>query len=224
MERAPTSSHAARYSPDNSDSHADGRLVADVVARNGPPVIAALAPWLNGARGAALEIGSGTGQHAANFALAFPGLSWHASDPDPAHRRSADAWRVALRLPPCPARDVDASDSGWPDSVGDLAPLSCLLAMNVTHIAPPAVTEGIVAGAGRVLAPGGLLALYGPFSEPGRPLGDGNRTFDARLRADNPDWGLRDLAWIEELASTAGLARAAIVTMPADNRLILFRR
>jgi hypothetical protein len=96
--------------------------------------------------------------------------------------------------------------------------------MNVIHIAPFAVAEGIVRGAGRALAPEGLLVFYGPFRENGAHTGDGNRRFDEGLRAENPAWGLRDVDEISDMARAAGLEPAALIAMPANNRLVIFRR
>jgi len=223
--RAPSSGHTARYRPGAVPASADGRLHSDVFARNAPPLIAALAPFLGGRTGAVLEIGCGTGQHAAAFALAFPGLCWVPSDPDPIHRASAAAWAAHLRAPPHPPLDIDAA-AAWPDQpqVAALGPLSGVFAGNVTHIAPFAVTEGLIAGAGQRLARGGLLMIYGPFIQAGRMIGAGNAAFDERLRAENPAWGLRDTDRITELAAAAGLEEAALIAMPANNRLLIHRK
>lgn len=221
----PSSGHTARFRPGDVASAPDGRLYSEVFLRNAPPLIAALAPWLAARTGPVLEIGCGTGQHAAAFALAFPGLDWWPSDLDEMHRASAAAWAAHLRAPGRPPHDLDAS-TDWADSaaIAALGPLSAVYAGNVTHIAPFAVTQGIVAGAGRTLAPGGLLIFYGPFVVAGKTIGAGNAAFDAQLRAADPEWGLRDTAAIEALAEGAGLAPAALIAMPANNRLVIFRK
>ncbi len=221
----PTSSHVARYDTANVASAPDGRLFSPTFDRNAPPLIAALAPWFAGGSGPVLEIGCGTGQHAGAFALAFPSLDWWPSDPFPEHRASARAWRAHLRLPDREILDLDATGD-WPAAPGvrRLGPLAAVFAMNVVHIAPWAVAEGIVAGAGRALAPGGALILYGPFKVHGDFVGEGNRAFDAGLRADNPAWGLRDVAEIEALGRDAGLTFATLTAMPANNRLIVLQK
>lgn len=225
MAAAPTSTHAARYRGRVTDDPADARLHSPVFQRNSPPLLVALAPWLAGRSGPVLEIGAGTGQHAAAFRLGFPGLDWIASDPDADHRASVSAWAEALGLPPRPVLDIDAaSDWAADPAVTALGPLAAVVSMNVIHIAPFAVAEGIVRGAGRTLAANGLLVFYGPFLENGRHTGEGNRLFDAGLRAENPDWGLRDTGTIRDIAEAAGLAFAALVGMPANNRLLIFRK
>ena len=96
--------------------------------------------------------------------------------------------------------------------------------MNVIHIAAFGVAEGIVRGSGQTLRPGGLLIFYGPFFVAGDPVSSGNTVFDKRLRADNPEWGIRDTDQITELATQANLRIAALQPMPANNRLLIFRK
>ncbi len=148
----PSSGHSVRYRPGQVQASPDGRLHSEVFARNAPPLIAALAPFLAWRSGAVLEIGCGTGQHAAAFALAFPGLSWVPSDHDGMHRDSAAAWAAHLRAPAHSPLDIDAA-TDWADQaqVTALGPLTGVYAGNITHIAPFRVTEGLIAGAGRRL-------------------------------------------------------------------------
>ncbi len=224
----PGSRHMATYrkpAGDGLDGRQDGRLTAPTFARNSPPIIARLAPWLTGLCGPVLEIGSGTGQHAAAMALAFPNLQWWPSDPDAAHRVSISAWQTHLRAPGRAAMALDgaadwASDAG----VAALGPLAGVVSMNVIHISPVAVARGIIAGAGKALGPGGMLIFYGPFKENGEHTGAGNAAFDRGLRAENPDWGLRDIAELTAWSAAAGLGREAVITMPANNRILLFRK
>lgn len=204
-------------------SEADGRLYTKTYERNVKPVIDGLSTFLGDVSGHALEIGSGTGQHIIAYADAFPALIWTPSEPDAIHRQSINAWRAHHNAPTKPAAEIDAS-SDWAASVAHLSPLRFILSMNVIHIAPFAVARGIVAGAGNALAAGGHLAFYGPFRESGRHTGEGNATFDARLRTDNPDWGVRDVDEIADIAEDCGLQRADLIEMPANNRLLVFRR
>ncbi len=92
------------------------------------------------------------------------------------------------------------------------------------HIAPPAATHGLIAGAASALAPGGLLASTARSAAPGSPMEPGNAAFDADLRARNPAWGLRVLEDVAALAQRGGFGRPLIQPMPADNLLVLFRR
>ncbi|MHC8508228.1 MAG: DUF938 domain-containing protein [Rhodospirillales bacterium] len=92
------------------------------------------------------------------------------------------------------------------------------------HIAPWAAAEGLMRGAGRILAAGGLLFLYGPFREGGRHTAPSNAAFDESLRAQNPAWGVRDLDEVTALAAASGLALEERIPMPANNLTVIFRR
>ena len=83
--------------------------------------------------------------------------------------------------------EIDASLDEWTDELSSADALVCL---NVIHIAPWQVAEGLARGAQRVVAPGGFVYLYGPFKE-GDATAASNLDFDASLRARNPEWGVR---------------------------------
>lgn len=217
--------HVARYTRDQHSPEGDECLHSPVFERNAPPIIAMLSQYLLGREGKVLEIGAGTGQHAAAFDLAFPTLDWIASDPYPEHRASIRAWgRKLLRREVSPL-EIDAA-TNWTENASVLAlgQLRAVYAGNVTHIAPWAVTEGIVRGAGERLTVGGHLFFYGPFRDGREFFGDGNRSFDADLRADNPDWGLRDIGHIDSVARAHGLEPLARHRMPANNHILVFTR
>lgn len=215
----------ARYRGAGNTPLDGARLRAPTFERNSPPIIAQLAPWMAGRSGPALEIGAGTGQHAAALQLAFPKLDWWPSEPDPVHCASISAWREHLKLPPRNPIELDAA-LDWPsnNTISQLGPLSTVISMNVIHISPFAVARGIVAGAGKTLVPGGLLIFYGPFLENGKHTGKGNAAFDKGLRAENPSWGVRDVDEISVLAKDAGLSQAVLIEMPANNRLLIYRK
>jgi hypothetical protein len=92
------------------------------------------------------------------------------------------------------------------------------------HIAPWSACAGLIGGAARVLPPGGILYLYGPYKIDGRHTAPSNETFDADLRARNPRWGIRDLADVAALAQRHGFGVAETVAMPANNLSVIFRR
>lgn len=192
----------------------DPRLYSPSVERNRAPILAALRGVLP-AQGVLLEVASGSGQHAAAVAEAFPALQVQPSDPDGAARASTDAWCRALPNVR-PALALDAAGR-WPDMRAD-----AVLCINMVHISPWPATLGLLAGAARVLRPGGVLALYGAYWRDGVPPGEGNLLFDADLRARNPAWGIRRL---EDVAAAAdGFGPPEVTPMPADNLLVVFRR
>ena len=216
---------AAFYDNPASTDEDDKRLFSGIALRNGPPVIAALAPYFANRTGSVLEIGAGTGQHAGAFSLAFPHLDWWPSDPIPDHRASITDWARFLKAPGLGPLDLDAG-ADWAEDpqITAISPLAAILSMNVIHISPMDVAKGIIRGAGKALAPDGLLFFYGPFFVSEDPISDGNREFDARLRARDPRWGIRDTDDIGKLGQDAGLNEMSIQPMPANNQLVVLRK
>jgi len=192
---------------------------APAALRNRDPIAAILAEELP-ASGLVLELASGTGEHAVHFAARFPALVWQPSDPDAGARASIEAWRaesgLSNLLPPI---ELDAASADWPLDRAD-----AMLCINMVHISPPASAEGLMAGAGRLLAPGAPLILYGPYLEDGVETAPSNLDFDRSLKQRDPRWGLRDIAWMDEIAAASGLSRMRRVAMPANNLMLVYRR
>jgi SAM-dependent methyltransferase len=167
-----------------------------------------------------LEIASGTGQHAAFFARAFPGLRWQPSDPSPAHRDSIRAWAAAAEADNlAEPLDLDVERRPWPVDRAD-----AILNINMIHIAPWSAAIALFDGAAQVLPPSSVLYLYGPFKRDGQHTAESNQHFDERLRAEDPRWGVRDLDDVTALALAAGFGAPEVVPMPANNLSIVFRR
>ena len=196
----------------------DPRLDFPATRRNGQAIFDVLRRVLP-KQGQVLEIGSGSGQHITAFAAALPHLKWQASDPDPRHRASVDAWArfAGLDMPPALALDVTARP--WPIVGAD-----AVLSANMIHIAPWAACLGLLAGAGDILPEGGLLYLYGPFKIDGRHTADSNARFDASLRAQDPSWGVRDLDQVAAESAKHGLSLIEQIDMPANNLSVIFRK
>ncbi len=197
----------------------DPRLHHPHVVRNRDPILAVLKRVLP-PRGLVLEVASGSGEHAAHFARSLPALTWQPTDPDPRARASIAAYRAdagaANLLAPL---HFDATAQPWPVERAD-----ALVCINMIHIAPWAVSEALMAGAGRTLPAGGVLYLYGPYQIDGRHTAPSNQEFDAWLRTQDPQWGVRDLGAVTDLAARHGLALAETVPMPANNFSVIFRR
>ena len=192
---------------------------APAAGRNREPIAAVLTEELPPS-GVMLEIASGTGEHAVHFARTFPHLDWQPSDPDPDARESIATWREEAGLPNLlPPLELDAADADWP-----LANADAVLCINMVHISPVAATEGLVAGAARLLAPGAPLILYGPYFDAEVETAPSNLAFDCDLRSRNPEWGLRPVEWLDGLAQNAGFRRTRRVAMPANNLTLVYRR
>jgi SAM-dependent methyltransferase len=208
---------------ENRGEGEDGRRYSPSVARNRDPIRDALAQvFIPPAR--VLEIASGTGEHGAFLASGLPGLHWTYSDLDGDSLISQRAWQqadTAGRLAG-PLR-IDASAQDWGDAES-LAPWDAVFCANMVHIAPWPAAEGLIRGAGRLLRPGGLLILYGPFARSGA-MAPSNAAFGESLKLRNPDWGVRDLDRdLVPLAEASGLALQSVTDMPANNLLACFRK
>lgn len=201
------------------DKTPDGKWSIPAAERNKDPILAVLARILP-RRGLVLEIASGTGQHVVHFAEALPGLTWQPSDPDADLRRS-----IAVRVQEAglanvkPPIDLDVTRLPWPVPSAD-----AVLAINMIHVAPWPATLALFEGTKALLAPEGVLFLYGPYRRFGGHTSEGNAKFDLDLRAQDPDWGLRDLEAVAGVAADAGFVLAETVDMPANNFSLVFRR
>ena len=202
-----------------ADELPDGRLVVSSADRNRGPILKVLERVLP-KTGLVLEVASGTGQHVIHFAQALKGLSWQPTDMDAACRRSISAWLATAEL--ANARqplDLDVRALPW-----RVPTLDAIVCLNLIHIAPWSVATALFAGAGLALRETGLLYLYGPYSVQGMHTAPSNAAFDSALRAENPEWGLRDLKEVESLAKDQGFDLAETIEMPANNFSVLFRK
>jgi SAM-dependent methyltransferase len=199
-------------------------LSSPAALRNRGPILEVLRRHLP-ATGAVLELASGSGEHIAHFAAAFPALVLQPSDPDPQARASI-VERVAqgglsnVRAPLC----VDAGADDWQLPADIAASLAAIVCINMIHVSPWSATLGLLRGAARLLPPGGLLFLYGPYRRGGRHTAPSNDAFDRDLRARDPDWGVRNVEDIIAEGLAQRLALAEIVEMPANNLSLLLRR
>ena len=208
--------------PAETAARVPGLVHAPAAARNREPIRAALAELLPERPCTVLEIASGSGEHGLWVARGLPRVTWMPSEPSAEGCDAIARWRALcpelhgrVGAPVC----IDAARPPWPGPEVD-----AVFCANLTHIAPWAATLGLMAGAADRLAPGGLLLIYGPFNEGGAFTGPGNAAFDADLRARDSAWGLRDRADVDAAAMARGLMPDPPRVMPADNRLLVYRR
>jgi SAM-dependent methyltransferase len=170
-------------------------------------------------RAQVLEIGSGTGQHAVHFARALAHLIWQ---PTEQLAFLADlAERVRLEGPQnlkAPTL-LDVRQAVWP-----VRSVDAMFTANTLHIMSWPEVTALFRGVGSVLAPGGVLCIYGPFRYDGRYTSDSNREFDLMLQERDADSGLRDIQAVAALAHEYGLRIEADHDLPANNRLVVFAK
>ena len=174
--------------------------------RNRDPILAVLKRVFKD-RKKVLEIGSGTGQHAAYFSAALPHLVWQASDRAENLPGIREWGATPVEL------DVDGA---WPAVDAD-----AVFTANTCHIMSWPQVERMFAGVGRLRSVR-TFCLYGPFNYGGRPTAESNARFDAMLRGRDPASGLRDFEAIVALAGGIGMALREDNAMPANNRLLVF--
>jgi len=201
----------------HGEKRADGTWFLASADRNKAPILDVLARVLP-KRGVVLEIASGTGQHVIHFARALSHLTWQPSDADAELRHSivlrVREERLANVNPPI---DLDVSRRPWPLRTADAA-----VCINLIHVAPWSATLALFEGAKALLPAQHVLVLYGPYRRFGAHTSASNAQFDSDLRAQEPEWGLRDLEAVSEVAARAGFVLAEIVEMPANNLSLVF--
>lgn len=169
--------------------------------------------------GLLLEVGSGTGQHAAYLARDLPAYQWQPTDL-PEHLDGIDAWAAESGTSNIlPAFALDLANTKWP-----VESVDAIVCINTIHIVAWPLVENLFRGAGEVLKPGGLMYVYGPYEYDDRPLEPSNVDFDAWLKARDPESGIRKFEDVNELAVEAGLVLEGDESMPANNRSIWWRK
>ena len=166
-----------------------------------------------------LEIGSGSGQHAVHFARALPHLRWYTSDLREHHagiRLWMDEAGLANLAPPL---ELDVGRFPWKAPA-----VQAVFTANTLHILSLRGVTHLFEGVGMLLKAGGLLAVYGPFNYGGAFTSPGNRDFDAWLKAEDPARGIRNFEDMVALGLRHGLVHEQDLAMPANNRLLVWRK
>jgi SAM-dependent methyltransferase len=190
--------------------------ISEACERNKEPILEVLRISFAEVRNV-LEIGSGTGQHAVHFAHRLAHLTWHPTE-QLAHLPDLAA-RVQLEGGPNlrPPTLLDVRQSVWP-----VLSVDAVFTANTLHIMSWPEVTAMYRGIGEVLAPRGVLCVYGPFRYSGEYTSDSNRAFDRMLQERDPSSGLRDVDAVTELAASYGLELLADHDLPAFNRLLRF--
>ena len=186
--------------------------------RNRDPILAALRPRFADVR-SVLEVGSGTGQHAVYFAAAMPWLSWQCADVAE-NLPGIEAWLTEAALPNTPPPLALNVRDAWPTTRYD-----AVFSANTLHIMGWPEVEAFFAGVDKALAQrDAVLVVYGPFNYGGAYTSDSNREFDGWLKARDARSGIRDFEAVDALARGIGLRLADDLTMPANNRTLVWKR
>lgn len=197
----------------------DGRLSAPSAACNIAPILSALNPYLP-KHGYALELASGTGEHAISLARNFPGIVWQPTDIATERLDSIDAWRAQAGLRNMRiAQFLDATQPDWRAEGFDV-----MITVNLLHLISAPAMRAVVAGVARSLEVGGRWCLYGPFRSGGGFRSDGDRAFHQSLTTHDPDIGYKDVETVEATADQHGFACLNRIEMPANNLMLIFEK
>lgn len=196
----------------------DQHPFSQAAENNRQPILEQLRAPLAGAK-TVLEIGAGTGQHAAYFAQQLPHLRWQPSE----HPDSMDHLRPRCEsadlenLAPPIALDISASTwpLPWPDAV---------YTANTLHIVAVEIVVALFEACGQHAVKGSQLFVYGPFNYDGAYTSESNASFDDWLKERDPKSGIRDFEWVDGLARAAGFALQRDTAMPANNRFLHWRK
>ena len=191
---------------------------AESSEQNWKPIFSVIKPLLQNCN-SVLEIGSGTGQHAVYFGEHLSHLTWQCSDRLENHK-GINMWiddsGLENILPPL---ELDTIHNDWPEDSFD-----AIFSANTVHIMDWGAVEAFFDGAGKCLVPEGKMLLYGPFNYDGQFTSDSNARFDQWLKQRDPLSGVRDFEELDKLANRAGLQLMRDYEMPANNRLLYWKK
>ena len=190
--------------------------------RNAAPIAEVLKKELGKETRRVLELASGSGQHVTLFAAVFPHVQWYPTDIEEVHLASIRGYVATAGL--CNVEEPRKLDASlpWEEWGVEEHSLDAIVNTNLIHISPIAVCEGLIAAAGHLLRPGGLLIFYGPFKVNGSLTPQSNVDFDLSLRSRNPLWGIRDIQEVSLLCQKAGLDLQSEHDMPSNNKIFVF--
>jgi len=208
------------------------KRVAPSNARNKQPILDVITSYYPpGAEWQVLEVASGTGEHCAFFAKGMPKVQWQPTE---------TAGHASLKFDPQDLDDIMQSINAYCEHLDNVHPavelnasekwavtanhFDAVLVANMVHIAPFSATLGLFQGSSCTLRNGGLLFIYGPFAERGKPLSKGNYDFDAELREKNSMWGLCEVETLVRIAAESSLTWLKTHAMPANNLIIVFKK
>ncbi|MEL6928892.1 MAG: DUF938 domain-containing protein [Cyanobacteria bacterium J06600_6] len=201
----------------------DARQYAPATQRNREPILKILTEVLPD-HSNILEIASGTGEHAIFFADRLQSCRWIPSDCHAGALQSIVSWKDTCSIDNLESPLlIDVTQDNWQQQVANQE-INAIVNINMIHIAPWQACLSLIAGAAEILAPGGILYLYGPYKRQGQHTALSNASFDRSLRDRNSLWGVRDLESVVATAEAQDLKLNQVIPMPANNLSVIFCR
>lgn len=190
--------------------------------QNKEPILSVLKECFTQNNANVLEIGSGTGQHAAYFPKHLSHLTWHPSDRKE-NIKSIESWRLDASLHNVVSSKIlDVTQPHWPIDSTDY-----IFSANTLHIMPWTAVEKMITGIRSILKPMGIFCVYGPFNYNGQFTSPSNAQFDLWLKSRDSESGIRDFEALCELGTNESehppLTLIKDYPMPANNRILVFQ-
>ncbi|MCK5918474.1 MAG: DUF938 domain-containing protein [Cocleimonas sp.] len=186
--------------------------------QNQDPILNVIQPLLKECQ-SVLEIGSGTGQHAVYFAGKMPHLHWQTSDRVENHQ-GINAWlQETHNANIYPPLTLDVSKDPFPKQ-----PFDAIFSANTLHIMSKNDVSAFFQNITTCMKAGSILLAYGPFNYNGEYTSDSNAQFDRWLTSRDINSGIKDIEWLNELADAIGLERVDDYAMPANNRMLYWKK
>lgn len=172
-----------------------------------------------------IEIASGTGQHVAYFASHFPQLTFYPSEYDFELLESISAHSLDLGNVEKPLHvDITTDFETWGDGIFKNCSIDYIYSANMIHISPFKCTIGLFKNAGKLLKPNGMLITYGPYATHGKITPESNEMFNKSLKSQNPDWGIRDIRDLKNIARENNIELVEVIDMPANNKTLAWKK
>ena len=203
----------------------DNRLFFSATQRNKDSIGDVLSRIIK-KNGSILEIGSGSGEHGVFFQKRFPEIIWQTTDPDLLHRKSIISWikyeKLHKKMPQ--PLELDVENTPWKIPLKLARSMQGIVSINMIHVAKWNCTISLFKGAGELLKRGQFLILYGPFKIGNKHISQSNYLFDKSLKIQNDCWGIRNLEEVSNEGNKVGFSQEDIISMPANNFSIIYRK
>jgi cyclopropane fatty-acyl-phospholipid synthase-like methyltransferase len=164
-----------------------------------------------------LEIGAGTGEHAAFFSKNLRHLTWTACDRKQNHR-DMKMW----------IKDEALTNLKGPYEfeIGANTNLSqkfdAFFLANVLHIMSWKQCKSLFKILPKMMKPKSKIVFYGPFNKQGKFTSESNEQFDHVLKKRDPQSGIRHLEDIATNMAKNGFFLTEEIDMPANNKILFF--
>lgn len=185
--------------------------------RNKEPIFAVLKELFNDKKLNILEIGSGTGQHAAYFSPRFPNVKWTCSDKNE-NLNGINSWTSKIENI-LPTTRFEIGKDGFPEGLYDV-----VYTANTFHIMDFEKVKLLIKMLGTNLKNSSMFIVYGPFNYNGNFTSNSNESFDLWLKERDPVSGIRSFEEITDLLNIENFKLIKDYEMPANNRILFFKK